>query len=407
MRPRTNTFFYGAAILILGVSLFALVRLLHQFENDLETSLEALKRVFSDETVLKTPSDPSIRFSSLEDLARKYEDHGYFKKLTVTKYFGPEERVVYPFFLPAVSKPASFGHPLPAPQQSAVRVLALKPRNEQIGTLYVALDTGPLYMVRFAVGSLSALLVAATLLFLLQFRKQEKEISRTTIELEEKRRELVRLERLALAGQLSANVLHDLKKPMLNIKNELEELDDSAGFPAKRISEQIATFFGILRESNLERFVRSRDEQEYVDVNEIIERSLALVRYERGGVQIALRFDPQLPSVLAGPIRLTQVFSNLILNAYQAMQGNGTLSVETVSDAGGICARISDTGPGIPHEQLSLIFTPFFTTKPEETGTGLGLYITDEIIRELGGNIRVHSSPAGTTFTITLPCDQA
>jgi signal transduction histidine kinase len=413
MRARANRWFYGAAVLMLAVAMLGLVRLLRQFEADLQTSLEGIQRVFADEDVLRTPSDPAISFRSVEDLVAKYQDHGYFGRITVSKIFAQQERVVYPFYLPALlrSNAASSDawnaqQPTPPNVGKDVRSFALSPRGELLGRLYVRVNTGPLQVVRLAIGSLSALMVGATLLFILQFRRQEQVISRTTIELEEKRRELVRLERLAMAGQLSANLLHDLKKPILNIKNEIEELDDrprGSDPPRKSIAEQIGLFFGILRDSPIERFVRAGDEQEFVDVNEMLDRSIALVRYERGNVEVVKQYDAALPPVLAPPVRLVQVFSNLILNAYQAMGGTGQLRLTTSATELAVRADITDTGPGIGEEHLPHIFAPFFTTKPEQVGTGLGLYITQEIVRELGGTVEVETSPGGTTFKVTLP----
>ena len=182
------------------------------------------------------------------------------------------------------------GHPVPAAGAAGVRTLPLELRPGMlVGKLYVLLNESGLVRVRLAIGMLAALLAGTLLLLALQFRRQEAMISRTTVELEEKRRELVRLERLALAGQLSAGVLHDLRKPVLNIRNELRERLE-AGPPEsaadRGMLDQADTFFAILRDSSLERLVRAEGEKEFVDLNEVLERSLALVRYERGGVEV-------------------------------------------------------------------------------------------------------------------------
>src|SRR5690606_20707715 len=113
-----------------------------------------------------------------------------------------------------------------------------------------------------------------------------------------------------------------------------------------------------------------------VDVNDLLERSLALVKYEQGSVEINRHYGPELPAVLAEPVRLIQVFSNLVLNACQAMEGKGTLTIisDTTAD-NNVRVQIVDTGPGVPPEKAGRIFEPFFTTKPVGQGTGLGLYI--------------------------------
>jgi len=180
--------------------------------------------------------------------------------------------------------------------------------------------------------------------------------------------------------------------------------------------DQVGLFFDILRDLNLERFVRSDEaDEEYVDVNRIVEQALRLVQYERAGVQLSVTLMPGLPLVLARPYRLVQVFSNLILNAYQALEGRGELQIATrpettkantsVGDnANAIVVEIADTGPGIPQESLEHVFSPFYSTKPSEKGTGLGLYISRTIIEQLGGEIRAESQEGkGTRFEITLP----
>jgi signal transduction histidine kinase len=239
----------------------------------------------------------------------------------------------------------------------------------------------------------------------MQFRQQEITITRTTVELEEKRRELVRLERLALAGQISANIFHDLKKPILNIKNEAEELEPSSPeYPiASRIRKQIELFFGILRETSLERFVRAGEDTEYVDINDVLDRSVALVQYEQGNVNIERSYESGLPLVFSQPVRLIQVFSNLILNAYQAMEGRGNLVLRSMLEDGGIVVEVQDNGPGIPAESQARIFQPFYTTKPAGQGTGLGLYIVHEIVKDAGGSVSVKSAPGSTSFRVRLP----
>lgn len=400
--------FYGITVLLLAASLVVLMNLLRRFERDLETNVLGIQRVFSDENLLRTPNDERIRFAAIEDLASKFQDFGYFGRMTVTKFFGNEERAVYPFYLPALlsddyTSATVQGHPVPGHTGSNVRMLDLSSNSRLLGRLYLTMDLSLLTNVRLAMGSLGLLLVAALAMLALQFKQQEQVISRTTVELEQKRREMVRLERLSMAGQLSANVFHDLRKPMLNIKNEMQEGEGTPGDANRRILDQVEFFFGILRDTNLERFVRSEGEREYVDVNDMIERSLALVRYERANVEIRKDLVKDLPPVLSETVRLIQVFSNLILNAYQAMQGRGVLTIATSRLPDKVCVSFADTGPGIPPGDFERIFTPFFTTKETSVGTGLGLYITREIVADLGGEIRVASTPGGAEFVVVLP----
>jgi signal transduction histidine kinase len=222
---------------------------------------------------------------------------------------------------------------------------------------------------------------------------------------------LIRVERLALAGQLAASLLHDLRKPVLHIKHSLDDLSDALGDFAPAASSlqdlrrQTRLFFQMLAESQIERFVQSdRAGEEYVDIVPMVDLSLNLVRYERRGVEIIRREADRLPSVLVQPFRLIQLFSNLILNAYQAMKGRGRLTIESAVEHGGVVVRFIDDGPGIASEDLEHIFDPFFTTKPEGEGTGLGLAICRMIADDLGGQITVDSRPGGpTAFSVFLP----
>ncbi|MGI8906948.1 MAG: sensor histidine kinase [Candidatus Sumerlaeaceae bacterium] len=413
---RSNKLFLALVALLTVCSLALLVRLLKDFEQARERRIADLQRVFSDPALLR-PDQPVFSFGELESEVHKYERQGELGEMTVARRIGNEERVVYPYFLPAIAddepdptKTAAkkLRNPLPWKLDADVRVLPLLADGKQIGTLYVRLQTSSLKVVRSAIGSLIALLVASITLFLMQFRRQEITITRTTIELEQKTQELVRLERLALAGQISANIFHDLKKPMLNIKNEADEFTVPGDASlASRIRLQVDLFFQILRDTSLERFVRASEECEYVDVNEIVERSLALVKYEKADVTVRTEYAPTVPPVFAEPVRLVQVISNLVLNGYQALGGRGTLTLRTSRDASKVIVQVEDNGPGIPADKLSKIFQPFYTTKEAGQGTGLGLYIADEILREAGGSIQVESVAGRTCFTVTLPAAAA
>jgi len=406
---------YLATIAMIVVAVALLAQLLRRFEADLQTNVQGLQRVLSDETLLRNPSDPYVRFGLIEDIAGKYAEHPYLREMTITKFFREREDVIYPFYWPALRaaglrETGRMRHPDPAAPGSDVIMAPLVARGQLLGHLYVRVDRSAVRGVQLAIASFILILVGFVWLFLSQFRRQEAVISRTTIELEEKRRELVRLERLALAGQLSASLLHDLRKPVLNIKNELDDLLATAdALPAPVRSEvaalqgQTRLFFDMLREGNLERFVRSEGEKEYVDVHEALKTSLGLVHYERGQVDVVLDLAAQAPLVFAQPVHLVQVFSNLILNAYQAMGGKGHLTIRTRREEDRVVVEFSDTGPGIPPGKLEQIFTPFFSTKPADKGTGLGLYISREIVRQLGGEILAESFGTGTTFRVVLP----
>ncbi|MFH0793453.1 MAG: ATP-binding protein, partial [bacterium] len=352
------------------------------------------------------PENLQIRFENLEGLVARTRGSVYLRDLRVSKVLANgSEILVHPFWYAAV-------HANWREELSGWERLPLEDSNGLYGYLYLSLDRSALHGVRWATGGLAFLLAVSLVLLLTRIRAQEMVLTRTTVELEAKRRELIRLERLALAGQLTANIFHDMKKPVLNIKHELADLQEQAEASSplssriKNLREQTDLFFSMLRDLNLERFVRADDQQqEYVDVNDLLDRSRALVRYEQGGVKVETSLSRDLPPLLAHPNRLVQVFSNLILNAFQTLEGTGNLQLATrLTDDGKIEVQISDTGHGIPAEGLENIFRPFFTTREKSGGTGLGLYISRNIVEDMGGEIRVASNTGkGTTFTIVLP----
>jgi two-component system NtrC family sensor kinase len=126
----------------------------------------------------------------------------------------------------------------------------------------------------------------------------------------------------------------------------------------------------------------------------------------QAGVRIVQELDSDLPLINADPNRLNQVLVNLIINAVDAMEGKGTLTLRTFQQplVKKIVLEVIDTGMGIPSENLSKIFEPFFTTKEVGKGTGLGLSTVYGIVQEHGGTIEVQSTVGkGTTFTIKFP----
>jgi signal transduction histidine kinase len=143
-----------------------------------------------------------------------------------------------------------------------------------------------------------------------------------------------------------------------------------------------------------------------VDVNAVINDVISLLEHQFKGGSVQVRKDLAVPSpVLLGiEHKLQQVFLNLFLNARDAMPKGGWLSISTRLDGEQVVVEVGDTGAGIPEEQLSRIYDPFFTTKPIGVGTGLGLSITYGIVQEHQGTITCHSTPGqGTRFVLSFP----
>ncbi|MBN1517468.1 hypothetical protein JXA32_12970 [Candidatus Sumerlaeota bacterium] len=398
-----NLVFYGAILAVLLASLGTLVWLKSAYEEERARSIAKVHDLF-DAGVIKLPSNPQVDWNRLEALARNYENTFLIRKVFVSKIYRGQERIVYPWHYAAQ-------HADWKSQLAALEKRELTYDGEVIGALYFQPEDQTIRRVRWAIGGLSVMLAITLIVIGARLWKREQQLSATTTALAEKSNEMIRLERLALAGQLTANIFHDIRKPVLNIKHEAVDLEEAlkdlsgAVLPLKNIREQVNLFLDILRELNMEKFVRADGgEAEFVNVNELLERSIKLVRYEQKNTETETRFADDLPLAFALPYRLIQVFSNILLNAYQALDGGGHVVIGTRQNGGMIEALISDDGPGMTPEQVSVIFEPFYTTKQDQEGSGLGLYISREIIAQLGGGIAVESTPGeGTTFIVRVP----
>jgi len=143
-----------------------------------------------------------------------------------------------------------------------------------------------------------------------------------------------------------------------------------------------------------------------IDLHEGLEDTLVILRHMlKGGVEVRREYAPGLPRVQVYGSELNQVWTNLIDNAVDAMEGRGTLVLRTAQRDAWVMVDIEDSGPGIPPELIPKLFNPFFTTKPLGQGTGLGLNISYNIIKKHGGDIQVASQPGRTRFRVWLPYD--
>jgi signal transduction histidine kinase len=143
------------------------------------------------------------------------------------------------------------------------------------------------------------------------------------------------------------------------------------------------------------------------DVREGLESTLVILKHKvKQGITVVRDFAPNLPRIDAYPGELNQVWTNLIDNAIDAMQGHGQLHLGARADAERLVVEIADNGPGIPEHVLPRIFDVFFTTKAPGEGTGLGLHVSANIVQKHGGDITVRSKPGDTRFVVRLPLRQ-
>lgn len=235
------------------------------------------------------------------------------------------------------------------------------------------------------------------------------ELQKTYQSATEMQREFARKERLAALGAIAAKVAHEMRNPLAIMGGfarllEKHVTNDSG---RKHLSIIISEIMRLERILNQVLDSGRPIQADFVpaSVNEIISEIVFMTdkSREEAGIKLKLRLDPGLPTVIASPDMLRQAFLNIIRNAMEAMGREGVLSIETCEEgANWVIIRISDTGIGIPADQMAKLFSPFFTTKAR--GVGLGLSITHQMIEQLNGTIAVTSHPGeGTRFEIRLP----
>lgn len=259
-------------------------------------------------------------------------------------------------------------------------------------------------------------LLAVNISLLRRIKRMEERAERMVSAAGEARRndlKLLRAERLASVGQLAAGAAHEINNPLSILSARMQvwrrqEQDPKRQADLDAVLEQISRISSIV--GNLLHFARVREPgKRPTQVNEVLERVLAMLRGQlvKQGVRLELELDPNLPPIEADPGQLEQVFMNLLLNAQQAMEGREEAVLRVSSRTVG--ARdaqvdISDTGQGIPRENLGKIFEPFYTTKAEKKGTGLGLSTVLGILQNHDGAIHVDSVVGvGSRVLVTLP----
>ena len=228
---------------------------------------------------------------------------------------------------------------------------------------------------------------------------------------------LIRTEKLSSLGQMAASIAHEVNNPLAGVLTYTQLLEKKIA--GGRFTEDLAMEYLPKMEAELVRstklirnlldFARqSPPSLQMVSMNEVIIKSLEMAAHSAKlhHIEIVKELDPAIPETMGDFNQLQQVFTNLFINAADAMEGHGRLDIKArfESEKNQFHIRVSDTGPGIPESMREKIFDFFFTTKAPGKGTGLGLTITKNIISLHGGSIVIDSrSEGGTTFIIEIP----
>ncbi len=241
-----------------------------------------------------------------------------------------------------------------------------------------------------------------------------EEMDRARAELIQSKQLLMNSEKMALVGKLATEVAHSIRNPMTSINMRLFslkrslELSDIQKEDFDVVAEEMRRLDNIVR--NFLEFSRPHKlKKQKVNISDVIDMTIDLLAYrlDLHGVTVKRKRDRDLPAIDGDPELLKEVFVNLIVNACEAMEGGGEITIseeEALAEIMGraVLIKVSDNGPGMTEEIKARALEPFETTKPD--GTGLGLFIAVRIIEGHGGKLELDSMPGkGTTFMITLP----
>ncbi|MDD5244990.1 MAG: PAS domain S-box protein [Syntrophorhabdaceae bacterium] len=250
-----------------------------------------------------------------------------------------------------------------------------------------------------------------------ELESKNKELRKAYEDLKMSEAMLIQSEKMASLGQLSAGIAHELKNPLSIILQGIayvqSSVEDSTLIDACERIKKSAIRADIVIQNLLSFSRQTPPSFTEADMNILIEEALAMVEHQMNlqNIEIIRNYSHRISAVLADDNQIKQVFINVFINASEAMKGGGAITITTTTGSGKdgepcVEVAITDTGTGIPEEIINNVLDPFFSTKKGSGGTGLGLSVTKGIIDRHHGSIAISSKEgAGTTVTITLPCN--
>jgi signal transduction histidine kinase len=240
-----------------------------------------------------------------------------------------------------------------------------------------------------------------------------EEVTHYSKRLEENQEMLIQAEKLASMGQLAASIAHEVNNPLTGVLVYVQLIRKKlakGNLQTEILQDYLSRIeFEVTRSAKLVRNLldfssQSKPNIQQTDCNEVLMRALDLAIHARSGNADVQTHLGQLPKIMADPEQLQEVLINLIVNAFQAMPSGGTLTIRTEVGEQEVRMAVRDTGCGIPPENMGKLFTPFFSTKKDVKGVGLGLPVSYGIVQRLSGRIDVESAVGeGSTFTVCIP----
>ncbi|TFG70198.1 MAG: hypothetical protein E4H27_06270, partial [Anaerolineales bacterium] len=326
-------------------------------------------------------------------------DFDFFSVELAEQYYA-DEQVIIRSGEPISDKKTSFVDRISGNQgwDSTTKVPLLNSEGEIVGIVGMSMDSSERKRAEEAVKAYS--------------ERLEEMVEERTRALQDAQEQLVRREKLVVLGQLAGGVGHELRNPLVSIKNVAYFLNMVLENPDAEVREMLHTLDPEVTVaekiiSSLLDFARTRPPvRHFVNVNDIIMETLSHIPLpDSPVVEVVLQLMNDLPAISADPDQLSQIFGNLIRNGIQAMPDEGQLTIRTnLESPEWLTVSVTDTGVGISGENLAKLFQPLFTTKAK--GIGLGLALVKTLVEGHGGMVVVESQVGkGSTFSVKLPLE--